>query len=164
MDHAFVIPKKSEDPTRVWGGFDLISLPLRSVSSAFLRWENEDTFFFFLRFYYILAKPLRSRAGQPIFECRSVGFQNLDFSHRKVFCIQKRIGCYDVRIKHATPTLPRHLAAADRHRQAPCPCPTRTEDRALSPRDPPPAQVDVGRMQGARTGSALPGTPCTPRW
>lgn len=47
MDHAFVIPKKSEDPTRVWGGFDLISLPLQSVSSAFLRWENEDTFFFF---------------------------------------------------------------------------------------------------------------------
>lgn len=47
MDHAFVIPKKSEDSTRVWGGFDLISLPLQSVSSAFLRWENEDTFFFF---------------------------------------------------------------------------------------------------------------------
>lgn len=60
MDHAFVIPKKSEDPTRVWGGFDLISLPLQSVSSAFLRWENEDTFFFFFAFL------LRTRKASQI--------------------------------------------------------------------------------------------------
>lgn len=45
--------------------------------------------------------------------------------------------------------LPHHLAAADRHRQALAPAPLGERREALIP-PPTPAQVDVGRMQGAR--------------
>lgn len=49
--------------------------------------------------------------------------------------------------------LPRHLAAADRHRQAPCPCPTRTEDR--SPVSPRPPTSPGGRGENARRPDRL---------